>query len=66
MATPNVAIDWVNGEIMCPCTGSSGTAYVNLATGEVQCAIDCNDDIPPCQVAVSYQDGQLNPICNNS
>ncbi len=52
------AIDYINGTIMCPCEGSD-VSFVNLDTGEIQCAIDCGD----CSKAWSYVDNQFNNIC---
>lgn len=57
------ANDWINGDILCPCEGNSN-AFVNLSTGEIQCAVTCSDE-PLCRQAWSFQDNQFNPICED-
>lgn len=61
MATPALAHDWINGEFMCACEGNPD-AFVNLATGEIQCAVTCVDS-PECRQAWSFQDNQFNMVC---
>lgn len=53
------AIDYINGTYLCACEGSD-LSFVNLDTGEIQCAVDCGD----CSKAWSFQDNQFNPICD--